>query len=531
MIKTIKIFPPIGIARIGKSNDGYFIGPERPGDTALPPNVYRDTEGKIKRQAARFHIFGFDETGKSREITAADVQKIEWTVHLANTKAAAEMFFGKQEKPRHLRNHLEENRELLKFIAEAATVSGANPDFGDLRTCRANGTAKELQINQTVWGKPVSFSLGTVTTDDRGLLLVLGGYGESKSPTGRDLSQDEDFTNFANHDEWYDDVSDGKVTARVTLKEGGPPLSGDAWVVVAPPKYAPDLQTPVTLYDALLQRAIDEKMLPNPFDDDNFQPSLATDILPILTRAANMRWVYSSKQIDAPADEPAQFDPGAFHHSFATMPPANKVSVFNRLSIPNKIPGGPAAGGGDMPRNWSDLYHQSPNNGTLTQTQYATLLKWRQGKFVQGSVPSPADPITPEGLTRAALEPCVGGPFYPGIEVSWKIRDTFKFTEAFRLDTNQLDPGDITAQMSLPWQSDFLDCGVEQNPGHPDLVWWPAQRPLDVLKPGRNNYVRWARKADGDADDMSVLELVSNWFKLAFLVKGATGRYEEEPRQ
>jgi hypothetical protein len=378
-------------------------------------------------------------------------------------------------------------------------------------------------VNQTFWNQPVSLSLGIVTTDDRGLLLVLGGYGESKSPTGKGLSEDGEFTNFANHDEWYDDVSDGKVRAHVTLKDGGPPLVSDAWVVVAPPKYAPDLQTPVTLYDTLLQRAIDEKTL-DPFADPNFRPSLSINILPILTRAANMRWVYSNA---AP-----QFDPGAFHHNFATMPPANRVVVFNRLSIPNSTPGGPAAGGGDMPRNWSDLYRQSLNNGTLTQTQYAILRKWREGKFVQGSAPSPTDLVTPEGLTRVALEPCVGGPFYPGIEVSWKIRDTCKFVEPFRLDASQLKPGDITAQMSLPWQSDFLDCAVEPTKaGNPDLVWWPAQRPINVLKPGSNNYIPWARKTDADTSDMNVMELVSNWFKLAFLVKGAGGRYEEEPRQ
>ena len=31
--------------------------------------------------------------------------------------------------------------------------------------------------------------------------------------------------------------------------------------------------------------------------------------------------------------------------------------------------------------------------------------------------------MTPEGLDRAALENSVGGPFYPGIEVSWLVRD------------------------------------------------------------------------------------------------------------
>jgi hypothetical protein len=58
MIKTVKIYPPIGIARLGKSKDGYFIGPERPGEITIPPDGFRDAAGLIKRQAARFHFTG-----------------------------------------------------------------------------------------------------------------------------------------------------------------------------------------------------------------------------------------------------------------------------------------------------------------------------------------------------------------------------------------------------------------------------------------------------------------------------------------
>jgi len=58
-----------------------------------------------------------------------------------------------------------------------------------------------------------------VATDDKGLLVVLGGQGESKSPVGATLNGG----NFANHDGWYDDVSDGTVKATVRLKDGGTP--------------------------------------------------------------------------------------------------------------------------------------------------------------------------------------------------------------------------------------------------------------------------------------------------------------------
>src|SRR5207245_6795721 len=136
-----------------------------------------------------------------------------------------------------------------------------------------------------------------------------------------------------------------------------------------------------------------------------------------------------------------------------------------------------------MPRMWSDRYDKAFRNGTLTRIQYLNMSLWADGLFVDDSMnPSPTPVgITPEGLTIAALEPCIGAPFYPGIEASWKLRDDYLFSESFRLDASVLRPGDVTKQMSLPWQSDFLDCAVEPADSAGQLVWWPAQRPMDVV--------------------------------------------------
>jgi len=517
MIKTVKIVPPIGIARLGNSKDGYFIGPERPGNIVVPPGGFRDASGLIKRQAARFHLFAYDENKQLvKEITADDADTIEWTVHTANTKAAAELFHGKNTAPGGIRNAgFTGDRNQLRLDPGAATVSGKNPDFADLNKSRTTGLAKDLQVNQLFLDRPVQFVLGTITTDDRGLLLVLGGHGESKSPVGADLSSGD----FADHDGWYDDVSDGLITATIKLKDGTVPAVVDAWVIVAPPKYAPGLESVVSLYDTLLQAAIDRSLMPSPFADPNFKPSLTTDILPILTRAANMRWVYSNGR--------AQFSTAGFHHSFNQMPPANRLAIFNMLSIPSATAGNPGSGTGTMPRMWSDLYPAGPN-GTLTQTQYKMIEMWKDGKFLPASSPSPNDPITAEGLTRAALEPCVGGAFFPGIEASWKIRDIFAFVEPFRLDASQLQAGDVSSQMSLPWQSDFLDCAVERGNAGVDLVWWPAQRPVSVLKGDSNAYIPWARVSDSGSAEMSVEQMITDWYKLRFIIQKANGRYEEE---
>ena len=53
-IASIKIHPAIGIARVGNSSTEFFVGPEHPGVHSQPQGGYRDTQGRIKRQAARF---------------------------------------------------------------------------------------------------------------------------------------------------------------------------------------------------------------------------------------------------------------------------------------------------------------------------------------------------------------------------------------------------------------------------------------------------------------------------------------------
>lgn len=75
------IYPPVGIARVGNSLrfDGYFLGPQVPGEIPSPP--YKDESGAIKRQAALFRIYGINSAGQAvKEITAADAV-IEWHVH------------------------------------------------------------------------------------------------------------------------------------------------------------------------------------------------------------------------------------------------------------------------------------------------------------------------------------------------------------------------------------------------------------------------------------------------------------------
>src|SRR2546423_1264613 len=121
-------------------------------------------------------------------------------------------------------------------------------------------------------------------TDAQGRLLVLGGHGHSESvPPGEDLPE------FANNDRWHDDVSDGPVTAVITLAGQEPIVAHHpAWVVVGPPDFAPGIDSLITLYDVAFQAGIDKGALkPEPV------PSFRRHIKPLIERAAALRWVNS----------------------------------------------------------------------------------------------------------------------------------------------------------------------------------------------------------------------------------------------
>jgi L-lysine epsilon oxidase C-terminal domain len=134
----------------------------------------------------------------------------------------------------------------------------------------------------------------------------------------------------------------------------------------------------------------------------------------------------------------------------------------------------------------------------------------------------PSRQITPEGLDRAALESCVGAAMYPGIEASFHIRDKFPYIEPFRLDADQVQPGDVTQQMSIPWQTDFVDCSDGDSP----FAWWPAQRPIDIHVIGSTSVVRWARDFGKGLRDLAAGQMVRDWWRLGLLKPDGCGVVE-----
>lgn len=68
----------------------------------------------------------------------------------------------------------------------------------------------------------------------------------------------------------------------------------------------------------------------------------------------------------------------------------------------------------------------------------------------------------PHALVRAALEACVGGPFFPGIEMTFIADEPETWQGPFRLREG-LAAGDVTKHMAVPWQADFFQCNTH---------WW-----------------------------------------------------------
>jgi hypothetical protein len=88
---TYKIHPGIGIARLGNSDTQFYLAPETPaglpmecdgngnqrfGPDGIAPvlvTTFRDAHGRIKRQAARFQVFVYDEASpKGRPLKIGD---------------------------------------------------------------------------------------------------------------------------------------------------------------------------------------------------------------------------------------------------------------------------------------------------------------------------------------------------------------------------------------------------------------------------------------------------------------------------
>ena len=469
-IAYCRIYPSIGIARLGDSPTHFFFGPEAPGCPPDPDGGFRDPEGRIQRQAARFRLYGYDKDGNVvEEITQSlPGTTIQWTAQLANRKAAWYRFLGTKEgtqldqnpDPKKLRNQKVGDRTKLAIIASAKKIAGDGQ----------KGPAYQFNDGY-FFDKPVY--LGELQTDDSGRLIVLGGYGKSeRTAEGKPL-----FT-YANNDYWHDDVSDGPVTAAVKINGVEVAVKGTAWVLVAPPKFAPAHGNIVTLYEVMQEAA--GVQLPDKL-------SFTRDIYPLFDRMADYQWVNAMALRGHGPQKGGNFHDLEIVAALAESSEAQRAfrqRVFARVRSPRKrsvdqanyyfmpmLSGDEGDAAVGNPDTW--LY--------LLETQYSMLERWAAGDFTndwdpQAPPPPPIEQIAladqPAALTRAALEYCVGGPFFPGIEMTYIARYSDWYDEPFRFREGKFEAGDMTKRMAVPWQADFFECQVH---------WWPAQRPDDVV--------------------------------------------------
>ncbi|GAC1639063.1 MAG: LodA/GoxA family CTQ-dependent oxidase [Ktedonobacteraceae bacterium] len=579
-VPIFKIHPAIGIARVGDADaDHYFIGPETPG---VPAN-WDFGSGQflpfkqgvaIKRQAARFRIWEYvQQNGQiipAREITLDDVQSITWTVHLANRKASFYQFNGQVGAPDNFKSN-----PLLRNASMTSNRAQLDIDEGSKAITAAKGVPSQpVEFKNSKAAIPIE-TLGQLRTDEHGRLLVIGGKGKAASPNNAPL------VHFANNDHWFDDTSDGPVTATITLKPtqpGGQPqhvVAEGAWVVVAPPDFAPAIGNIVTLYDTLYDMAVRELTIPlvsgkpvngiyGPYQYQSasgtllqskglkrllelntawqqnggkapahLNPSFTDEIFPILFHAYSTRWVFQPLQHHHELFNAAHWMQLADN---STSGPAAslRATIFGRLRNPDAPNQLNQPVDFAMPRIFGDDYDHPDHPQhflSLTRTQYATMDHWQRGDFQNDWNPPhpptvpPQEQITPEGLDRAALENCAGGGFHPGIEVSWLIRKKEIFSEPFRIKQGaSLPPGPLkvnagffSQQMGVPWQADSHSCLRELYQGH-SFAWWPGQRPDDVYLSAADvaagKMVSWTRSLDGSFADM-----VNKWSTLHFVVK------------
>jgi L-Lysine epsilon oxidase N-terminal/L-lysine epsilon oxidase C-terminal domain len=468
-----QIYPPIGIARLGNSPAGFFVGPEIPGTPGVeigaagletPVTLYKTAVDEVKRQGARFRLFETPAGGGAPQPAVLPAGAVvEWTVHMVNRKGGVKRQDGPLESSAlpvpvpTLANRI--------IDAKVQTINGAN-------------TAGVKLDKGAYEGTPVV--LGEIRTDRAQNLIVLGGTAKSDSPSGAGIGG-----SFYDNPGWYDDTGDGPVTAKIRMSNGTVVTDiAPAWVVCAPPDFAPDIQGVVSLYDIIRQVGIDHSGLAVPPT-----VSFTKDVFPILNRFGRLRWVNpKSDWSDVSNDWPVLADKSGANAQFRKK---NANLVRGIQTKPLLL------------------------NYALTKRQHDVLSAWEAGTFDSdwAGIPQPVNTITADGLTRAALESCVGQGFFPGIEASIVVTNKTLYSSpfGFRINHAVVKPGDLTGLMALPWQADFLKCAGE---------WWPSQRP-DVVRPNANSTdtVDWGRKI---TDHKS---MVSNAKRLGFVVaqKDAAG--------
>lgn len=519
------IFPAIGFSRVG-NGDEWFLAPEVPGLMSEPEGGFKQGGSRIKKQVQRFRVYGYDDQGRVvRELGASD--GLRWTVHVANTKAAWYGYSNAMDGgeawpgiPGAQRNAFVEPAR-----REAMLVIDAGPVQIDGVSKNIDGRDVSYHMAGRFWSK-LDVKLGHLRTDGSGRLLVFPADGVSRSALPQNPVRD-----FTNNDGWHDDWCDGWVKASINV--GGTEMDCEpAWVVCCGPKFAPQIEPIVSLYDAAREAMIASGHIKMPAG----QVSFRRDVLPILRRSGMMQWVAHASYLNKAWTELDDLsDPMVI--KMLANPAAAARPARDKVLAAFRKPSGEDTRVNALPPMLGDGIN-FPGSAigwlSITPTQFKILSDWAKGDFVNDLDDAAADAVKqlddmpmslrPEALTRAALDACSGGAFHPGVEITWPIRHAELFRALketplpFRIAISnrksliqdvglQLNPknvfagdprhaqdgapvgpqapGDLTRWMGVPWQGDAFSCqSVLTGDGFPTPVWWPALLPVDVLPEG-----------------------------------------------
>jgi L-lysine 6-oxidase len=417
------------------------------------------------------------------------------------------------------------------------------------------------------YGTPIT-TLGELTTDDSGRLVVIGAYGHAGG--------NEPLTSYGGSDTWHDDIADGPVYCKITFNDGTPVKTLQAWVVIGSPDFAPEIVNISTLSDTMFDvgvrcfNLVPEMCTQVKFNND-YVANYERDIHPIIKRFGAYQWVANVQSMTAFTSN--DFD-------FTDNSQANKANRETYFSYFRK-PDDKANPSPEQPQQQlfaeqtGSLFPMMPlNSGSnsvsninivkflaLNETQYFLLSQWAKGKFDSHSN---YNPYLVSPLDQASVGNCVGLPMCPGIEVTWSLQNPTIYAKAYDIADHKClggynqtglnssrdecegggcEPGDLTKRMACPWQADFFQCTIQPvnftNPSvnkttdsHGNTAplpptyysyWWPPQSPWDVLTGELSaqgqaiSYLSAGQQMNYARGINSFVQMVEHWSSLAFI--------------
>lgn len=548
--------------------------PIRPGTESeqVTSGDLRDGMGALKRHAARFRIFQYSIDGEDsypsgkgteirigNEVAGRKVRDIIWTVHLANKKANTFVLVEDEDKDQGIKSYVPPSLPPIRNWPTMNPDAGAPQPADKIAVLNDPDRARRFTIDpgpRTISGaaqgpvrfdaqteascydaaagavKPLPFypksfpadsiqgldepsgpidTLGELRVDESGRLLVTGGYGRAVGWRGNGpaalLEQD------VNNDRWFDDASDGPVTATIVFDDDSTATTHGAWVTATDPSFAPQILNTVSLWDDIFDAWVTQLGLaPQVFQDgyrEDYKPTFDDQISPVFRAAALQQWATNLSPAGRLAHDmvggiTGDTDPSAT--SLAGMLPIFRDPNQDQFSNTKLMP----------------LHLGDANQSMLAlrKTQFFFLKQWDAGKFRRGSGPAMGPG---ELLDKSTFMNCLGGRFSPGIDVTFIVREPAVYIRdwrtsgagPFRLLAKPLDyktadaskpfltcgyvprnpqpnveaglePGDLSKFMAIPWHTDYNSCATHPpspNPkGNRTLFWsWPAQRPVAVF--------------------------------------------------